>query len=704
MDTINCPKSIEELQEEIESLNRELRKTKRELSLAGTRLDILNKRDRTRDSLRQIVSVEKMKQDKYLHHLLHVIPEIILVLDNDFRLVLCSKGYIDMLGISDYSLVIGRDVFYDDEIYYSGVSGRKLKADYREMIKTRTGQIIEQALSFQEGGEVRHYRINQQPIFDTNGEPDGFVIAFVDIDSLRRAVDSAEKASEAKSNFLSNMSHEIRTPMNAIIGMTSIAKGAKTPEKKDYCLQKIDEASNHLLGVINDVLDMSKIEANKLELSMLEFSLEKVLMRVTGVISYNVDQRGQKLFVKLDPKLPKRLITDEQRLSQVLTNLLSNAVKFTPEGGTITLSASLVSKNGDMAKLRFDVSDTGIGISREQQEKLFQSFSQADSSISRKFGGTGLGLVISKKIVNLMNGDIKIESTLGEGSTFSFTIKAPMGKDKAENGGEVNWNNLNIMAVDDSNDVLDFFEIFSEAHDCSCYTASSGKEALAMIKGDLPEIDVFFIDYKMPDMDGIELTRRIREGENKNAIIIMISAYEWNDISDRAIDAGVNTYVPKPLFSSSIIDSVNQYFFANRKNSEVATANWLENIYAGKKILLAEDIEINQEILIALLDSTGIEIDCAENGQIAYEMFKKDPRSYDLIFMDIHMPDVDGYTATKLIRELDDHWALDVPIIAMTANVFKEDIEKCLQYGMNSHIGKPLDFDEVIKQLTKYLK
>jgi signal transduction histidine kinase len=404
---------------------------------------------------------------------------------------------------------------------------------------------------------------------------------------LHKAKERAEQASHAKSNFLANMSHEIRTPMNAIIGMTAIARKAKETERKDYCLEKIDEASIHLLGVINDILDMSKIEVDKFELSYTVFEFRRMLDRVINMLEFRLDEKKQKLILNLEDGIPLQIVSDEQRLAQVITNLITNAVKFTPEKGAITINARKLGEDGGSCTLEIAVTDTGIGISREEQAKLFQSFVQVDSSISRKFGGTGLGLAISKKIVEMMDGNIRVESEAGKGSSFIFTFKAA---------------------------------IFASAE---------------------------IANQPAPPSEALPL----QEAEAKSG----------------------------------------------------------KDIFAGRRILLAEDVAINREIVLTVLEPTGLSIDEAENGQDAYDKFAANPGAYDLIFMDIHMPEVDGYESTRKIREFEAgrsksmEPAKRVPIIAMTANVFREDVEMCLAAGMNGHIGKPLEFEEVMTVLRNYL-
>jgi len=518
--------------------------------------------------------------------------------------------------------------------------------------------------------------------------------------SLRSALEKAKAASQAKSNFLSNMSHEIRTPMNAIIGMTNIGKTASDLDKKDYAFEKIEGASNHLLGIINDILEMSKIEAGKFELSHMEFNFEKLLQKVVNVISFKVDEKKQKLSVNFDNNIPHFLVGDDQRLTQVITNLLSNAVKFTPEEGSIRFSAFLVNVENDIYTLKFEVADTGIGISPEQQMRLFTSFEQAESSTSRKFGGTGLGLAISKHIVELMDGKIWVESELGAGATFAFTIQVRQGKESNVDHllPGVDWSNVRMLAVDDDPDILENFINISHQFKITCDIASSGEEALEHVINKGP-YNIYFIDWKMPGMNGIELSREINAKGMSNSVIIMISAAEWNEIEHEAKAAGVGDFLPKPLFPSTVAYCINKYI----GNMDSPKTDAVHNqTYPGRRLLLAEDVEINREIVLTMLEPLELDVECAVNGSEAVKKFSTNPEQYDLIFMDLQMPEMDGLEATRLIRSLDSPKARKIPIIAMTANVFREDIEKCLEAGMNDHLGKPLDFDEVLEKLKAY--
>ncbi|MDR2184626.1 MAG: response regulator [Treponema sp.] len=524
--------------------------------------------------------------------------------------------------------------------------------------------------------------------------------------NLVQARERALSGAKAKSDFLANMSHEMRTPMNAIIGMTSIGKTAAGIERKDYCLKKIEDASTHLLGVINDILDMSKIEANKFVLSVADFNFEKMLRKVTNVINFRVDEKQQKFTVHIDKNIPPVLSGDDQRLAQVITNLLSNAVKFTPEHGSIRLDTKFIDEKDQLCTIEISVTDTGIGIEREQQERLFQSFEQADSGISRKFGGTGLGLAISKRIVDMMGGSISVHSEPGKGSTFAFTVRAKRAGGAAESllSPNINWTNVRVLAVDDEAETRSYFKDIAQRIGLNCDTASSGEEAAGMISRN-NGYDIYFVDWKMPGMDGMELTRYIKRGDKNKSVVIMISAFEWTAIEKTAKDAGVDKFLPKPLFPSAIADIINECLgeagVIPAKESQPGPEE--TGAFAGRRILLAEDVEINREIVLALLEPYGLIISSAENGLEALNMFRADPGGYDMIFMDVQMPEMDGYEATRRIRTVDHPLAKRIPIVAMTANVFREDIEKCLEAGMNDHVGKPLDTGELVSKLRQFL-
>ena len=549
------------------------------------------------------------------------------------------------------------------------------------------------------------------PIFNEHGKIIGVVGSTDDISQthelqqeLREALENAQLASRTKSDFLANMSHEIRTPINAIIGMTTIGKSSDNLDRIQYTLDRIEDASNHLLGVINDVLDMSKIEANKFELSYNEFMFEKMLKRAVNVTNFRVEEKRQKFIVYVDRQIPPCLIGDDQRLAQVITNLLANAVKFTPEEGFIRLNTYFIGKKDNICEIKIAVTDTGIGISEESQTRLFQSFTQAETDTTRKYGGTGLGLSISKNIVEMMDGRIWVESVLGKGSTFSFTVKVKCGNEPMhkEQTAVIGLDEIKILAVDDDPYILSDFRGILKLQGASCDVAESGEKALSLIeKNGL--YDIYFIDWRMPVMDGLELAKMIKQRHSeKQCAIVLISAAEISGIIEEASASGVTKFLQKPIFPSTITDILREYCSPD-EDEPVLTVENIEGLYEGRRILLAEDVEINREIVISLLEPTGIKIDVAGNGSEAVHMFAEAPDSYDMLIMDVQMPVMDGYEATKAIRSLDSPKAKTIPIVAMTANVFKEDIARCLKAGMNDHIGKPINISAVLEKMKKYM-
>jgi PAS domain S-box-containing protein len=501
-------------------------------------------------------------------------PELIFCKDLDSRFIRCNKTFEKYFNVREENIIGKGDV---DALGMSAEAAEQYKKLDRKVLSE--GRILVNEVYITSADGSKHLFETSNVPMTQDGRTVGVLVVAHNITERKEMEERALSANRAKSAFLANMSHEIRTPLNAITGMTVIGKSAANAERKDYCFTKIEEASSHLLGVINDILDMSKIEANKFELSPVEFNFEKMIQSAVNVVNFRVDEKHQKLTVQIDKKIPHVLIADDQRLVQVITNFFGNAVKFTPEGGSISLDARFLEEKDGLCTIEITVSDTGIGISPEQQKNLFSSFQQAEVSTTRRYGGTGLGLAISKSIVEMMGGKIGIKSDLGKGAAFIFTIQAKK-SDQVNN------------AINDSPG-----------------TEQGAKE-------------------EKTDLDGL---------------------------------------------------------------------------FDGRRVLLAEDMEINREIVLALFEPTRLKIDCVENGVEAVRKFSEAPARYDLIFMDIQMPEMDGYEATRRIRALDIPEAKKIPIVAMTANVFREDVEKCIKAGMNSHVGKPLNFDEVLEKLKGYL-
>lgn len=703
MEQREIPATEQELREQIRILSRENNRMKRKLDNIYSMREREEEFNTTKEKINQVLANESLRKRSFLELFLSTSTDIILLFDHNLRLSYCSKAFFEATGIEDISEIEHIQIFDLVEQVVGDVWTEETKAIYTSAVYGGKELRREALLDINRDGSPSRLEIYFAPLTDKNQAFEGILVQIHDITEITEAREEAERANRAKSEFLSNMSHEMRTPMNAIIGMSSIAKRSDDMEKIRYCLDKVHTASNHLLGVINDILDMSKIEANRLELSEADFNLEKMLVRVSNVMVFRIEEKKQNFNVIIDPSVPTYIHTDEQRLTQVLTNLLANATKFTPENGDITLEIKSLGEENDKIKLYFSVTDTGIGIDREQKKRLFRSFAQADDGISRRFGGTGLGLAISKSIVGMMNGEIDVESEKDKGSKFFFTINIKKADEsELSDSAKMNtdWSKLAVLVVDDSEFILEYFTGILDVLGIVCDTASSAEEACNKIAE--KKYDIVFTDWMMPGMDGIELTNKIKQEDGGSSVVVMVSSVEWDKISDEAKAAGVESFLPKPLFASAVSDCISMALGTSIAKQEDDTPN-ITGRYQGKKILIAEDIEINREIVRGLLEETGIDIDAAENGEEAYKMFVENYGNYDMIFMDVHMPVLDGYGATRKIRASGYPLSEAIPIVAMTADVFKEDVDKCLESGMNDHIGKPLNLEELFDKLDTFL-
>ena len=518
---------------------------------------------------------------------------------------------------------------------------------------------------------------------------------------LQATAREAESASKAKTDFLSTMSHDIRTPMNAIIGLTTIAeKNLTDVESTKESLRKISLASNHLLTLINDILDISKVESGKLKLNPLTFSIVETVENLVNISQPMIKEKNLEFSFHINRMEKEYLYTDQLRLNQIYINILSNAIKYTEPGGRVSVDlCEEVSDVSGCVRLSYVVEDTGIGMSPEFMENMYQPFSRQVDSRVNSIQGTGLGLAITKQMVELMNGTIECRSTQGKGTVFSVVMDIPVADRQRE---DMQLESINVLIVDDDEVMLKTAVDTIESLGANAEYAHSGPEAIGMIEHKHlsgQNYDVVIIDWKMPDVDGVETIRRIRSQIDKNIPILLISAYDWSDIEDKAKEAGANGFVSKPLFRSTLYDKINALIGKESRSIEPEDDH---SDLQGLHILVAEDNDINWEIISAMLAMFGITTDRAENGQVCVDMMRSaQKQSYELIFMDIQMPLMNGLDATRAIRKLEDPWAASIPIVAMTADAFSENITECLNAGMNGHIAKPVDIKLVVKEIRR---
>lgn len=523
---------------------------------------------------------------------------------------------------------------------------------------------------------------------------------------LNRLSQEAVYANKAKSEFLSNMSHDIRTPMNAITGMTAIAiANIDNRQKVENCLKKINLSSKHLLGLINDVLDMSKIESGKMTLSVEQISLREVIDGIVNILQPQLHAKDQRFDVIIRDISVENICCDSVRLTQILLNILGNSVKFTPEGGSICLSLSEENspKGESYIRIHLITEDNGIGMTKEFQEKIFDSFTRADSRRVHKTEGSGLGMAITKYIVDAMGGTIQVESELGKGTRFHVILDL----EKAQaSDAEMILPGCRMLVVDDDPQLCETTVSALSSIGIEADWTLDADSALQMIHSlslKQEEYQLILLDWKLPETDGITLTREIRRRIPRQFPILLTSAYDWNEIADEARAAGVTGFIPKPLFRSTLYYGLKPYLLCEDIKT-LPTAEKNRPALPGKKILLAEDNELNWEIAYELLSELGLELDWAENGQICLEKFSQSPPGYyNAVLMDLRMPVMTGLEASMAIRALERPDAVTVPIIAMTADAFAEDIQDCLNSGMNAHISKPIDIDELTRLLEKYI-
>lgn len=527
-------------------------------------------------------------------------------------------------------------------------------------------------------------------------------------ETAEQAFQIAEEANRAKSSFLSNMSHDIRTPMNAIVGFaTLLARDAENPDKVREYTRKITASSHHLLGLINDILDISKIEAGKTTLNLSDENMVDLIENIDAIIRPQMKEKSHIFEVYNKGLKHEQVIMDKIRLNQILLNLLSNALKYTPKGGHVTLSVEeLPQLTKQLARFRFVVSDDGYGMSEEYLRKLFHAFTREEDSVTNKIQGTGLGMAITKNLLDLMGGTISVESEKGKGTTFTVNLELHISEQEIDQNFWQNHGITRILAVDDEEVICQNIQITMESTGVQVDYALNGHQALEMVEKSEREgrlYHVILLDWKMPGMDGLETARRIRREISRNIPILVLTSYDWPGIEEEAMEAGVDAFLPKPFFLTSFRQKIDAMISRNQEPEQTANKTEERSILRGMHILVAEDNEINAEILGELLDMAGASCDIYENGRLAVEAFERSvPGQYQLVLMDVQMPVMNGYEATRAIRDSGHPLAMKILVIAMTANAFAEDIRDALEAGMNAHVAKPIDM-AVLEQTVKAL-
>ncbi|MCR5397171.1 MAG: response regulator [Lachnospiraceae bacterium] len=542
-------------------------------------------------------------------------------------------------------------------------------------------------------------------------------VGFTDIDeemrdslaknqALSDALKTAEEASKAKTTFLSSMSHEIRTPMNAIIGLDALALNDPdiSDSTKDY-LEKIGSSAQHLLSLINDILDMSRIESGRMVLKNEEFTFSKLIEQINVIFSSQCQEKGLDYNCVIEGHLKDYYIGDSVKLRQVLINILGNAVKFTPTGGKVEL---LIKKTGGFdgrSALQFQVSDTGIGMSKEYLPKIFDTFSQEDAGATNKYGSSGLGMAITKNIVEMMNGDIQVESEKNVGTVFTINLTLMDSERSLEDDEdmEIHPRDMKVLVVDDDPLACEQAKLVLSQAGIVAESVESGSDAMELVKlsqARQEPYNLIIVDWQMPEMDGVETSRQIRTVIGRDTAVIILTAYNWDDIYEEAISAGVDSFIAKPLFTENLLNEIKKVIKKKHLDKGEKEKVNLE----GRRVLLAEDVDINAQIMMEVLGMRHIEAEHAVNGKVAVEMYKSQPDGYyDAILMDMRMPEMDGLEATKIIRAMEKPDAKEIPIIALTANAFDEDVQQSLQAGLNAHLSKPIEPDVLFETLEKLI-
>ncbi len=639
--------------------------------------------------------------EKQIRYMLESSPVSVIVMDRRSRkLAFFNQSYLDMMDevperLSDADHYSSYNNPEDVNEITLSLSEHKNLINKAVSLKTANGEDIQVLASY----------------INITYEDNACILGwFFDVTDLKKAKEIAEEATRLRSDFLANMSHEIRTPMNAIIGMSHLAlQTSLTPKQANY-LNKISGAAQSLLRIINDILDFSKIEAGKMTIEKTTFSFQEMLDTLTAMVGAKIEEKGLELAFRVDPAIPLLLVGDALRLGQVLLNLISNAVKFTSHGEVI-LSVRILEWQSPRIQLEFSVTDTGVGMTPEQRTRMFQPFSQADSSTTRKYGGTGLGLVICQQLVQMMEGNISLDSEFGVGSTFKFSawLEESETEQAAIRTPTLSLKNLKVLVVDDNTAAREIFHEMLDKFGCHVTLAASGEECLEELEQgyvtDSP-FQLLLLDWKMKGMDGIEVSQKIRKDPRFDDLlnIVMATVYSRDELIRATTGLNINGILTKPVTPSTLLEtlfnSLGRGLVERQPKKMLADANIDIADYTGVKLLLVEDNELNQEVALELLGNSGFELTLAVNGQDALN--KLSDKKFDLVLMDIQMPVMDGYEATRALRKQEKF--KDLIVIAMTANAMKGDLERCKEAGMNDHIAKPIDVREMYKTLEKWVK